>query len=356
MMQNLRLVLIVVGAIAIIALLWHGLWVSRKERSAFFGDRSVKRHKQEPVDAPEDPDEGVGEIRVIAHQKEKPSLNTHQQGVNTIHAKSYLSARQPAYRKRPVSEHKTSSLEKKTFEQLSSTIRRDALIDPVPVFLSEEWVGEPHPGGSSRHDAAHSRQSPVITGVRRDVSIDSVPPFLSEEWVGEPRPMGSPRHDIAQQHQPSVTTFASETNKHEIRNDKVLILHVAAHQGTVIAGKLLLQCLVQTGFRFGDMGIFHRHLNPESKSPVLFSLANMIKPGSFHPETMSNFSTPGVSIFMMVPSYGDSNQNFKLMLQTAQHLADDLGAVVLDDERRLMTPQKLEIYKTRIREIVYFGT
>lgn len=340
MMQDLRLILIVVGAIAIIALLLHGLWTSRKERSSVFRDRPHKRLKQDHEDTLTDEDtNGVGEVRV----RRTPSKSSHNEpSFDGFSAEDEEPTPRPAARKPQPAP--------------AAQPERDPLFDGEPSVAVDDHAYEPEPRPQPAARAPQpAPERPQPAPVRHQAPIQQpADPLLDDEpqWQDDDEPVMTTESEAPTAPAASEPAVAPAPREEARRKETVLVLHVAAHAGGELNGESLLQGVLQAGFQFGEMNIFHRHLSPAGSGPVLFSLANMVKPGSFNPDAMTDFTTPGVSIFMMVPSYGDPHQNFKLMLQSAQRIADDVGGVVLDDERRMMTPQKLETYKARIRDVV----
>ncbi|MEM0910866.1 MAG: cell division protein ZipA [Pseudomonadota bacterium] len=140
---------------------------------------------------------------------------------------------------------------------------------------------------------------------------------------------------------------ASETASPE---QDVIILNIQTSQDNPIQGAILLQMLLTLGFKFGDHDIFHRHVNTNGKGPVLFSLANLFKPGVFDIDNIEKFTTQGLSLFMMLPIEGEAQQVFNMMHNAARKIADEFGGKILDANKVPISKQSLQQYAERIRD------
>jgi cell division protein ZipA len=119
-----------------------------------------------------------------------------------------------------------------------------------------------------------------------------------------------------------------------------------ANKGEELSGSAVLDLLITAGLRHGPMDIFH-YRNP--KGVTEFSLANCVQPGTFDPDGMNQVNTPGVTIFMQLPTAADSMESFDHMYEMAQFLSKHLGANILDEDHSSVTPQRIEYYREKLR-------
>ena len=132
---------------------------------------------------------------------------------------------------------------------------------------------------------------------------------------------------------------------------EVFMLHVVARDDAGFTGDDILQVLLAFEMRFGEMNFFHRHEEAAGRGSVLFSVANMMQPGIFDIDAMSEFSTPGLTFFATLPGPADMNRAFDLMTDTARGVAENLGGDLLDETRSVATRQTLEHMRQRLRDL-----
>lgn len=118
---------------------------------------------------------------------------------------------------------------------------------------------------------------------------------------------------------------------------KIVALLIAERDGTHINGPKIHAALQAQGLQYGDKQIYHRLAGGE---PV-FSVASLLKPGFLDPQGAAGFSTPGLSMFLVLPGPLPPVTAFRDMLSTANALAQALNAEVYDMRRTPLTPAAL---------------
>ena len=144
---------------------------------------------------------------------------------------------------------------------------------------------------------------------------------------------------------------ASSTTVRELPPaEEVLVISVISRDEGGFKGPALLQNILESGLRFGEMDIFHRHESMAGHGEVLFSMANAVKPGVFDLDDIDHFSTRAVSFFLGLPGPRHPKQAFDVMVAAARKLAHELNGELKDDQRSVLTAQTIEHYRQRIVE------
>ena len=130
----------------------------------------------------------------------------------------------------------------------------------------------------------------------------------------------------------------------------VVVLTVIARRGEKLPGAALREALEEQGLRYGENRLFHRHASGGPRSAALFSVINVVQPGTFDLDTIDTMRTPGIGLFLCLPGPKDPQEAFERMIATARRLAQALDARLCDETRSTLSVQALNHLRERIAE------
>lgn len=131
--------------------------------------------------------------------------------------------------------------------------------------------------------------------------------------------------------------------------ERIITVNVVASETDAFLGPDLVVAADKAGLEFGYKGIFHRMIEGKPELGPLFSVANMLQPGSFDLGRVTELTTTGISFFMTLPGPLPALDTWDAMLPTAQRMAELLGGQVLDDEHNALGRQRIAHLRDQLR-------
>jgi cell division protein ZipA len=142
---------------------------------------------------------------------------------------------------------------------------------------------------------------------------------------------------------------APRIKKPEPKSEMIIALYVVAQRQSLFTGRDVLTVFEDLGLQYGKMKIFHHYGIGELKvQQAIFSIANMMEPGTFNPQDMEAFTTEGLVLFMRLPGPFGGRVAFELMLNNAERLAEALEGTVEDEQHIPLNHKKISALREKI--------
>jgi len=131
--------------------------------------------------------------------------------------------------------------------------------------------------------------------------------------------------------------------------DKIVSLYVAARAGHILRGEDIVVAAEKTGLIFGHMGVFHRLVENHPERGPIFSMANIMQPGSFDMASIRELETPAIAFFLTLPAPLTALDAWEKLLPNVQRMAELLDGVILDDGRNALGRQRIMHIREELR-------
>ena len=213
------------------------------------------------------------------------------------------------------------------------------LVAGVVLFACILLFGRPKKAGQGRRlprDGEGGRVEPTLgEQLESELAADADAVPTQESLELEPRPAAGAKDELGKR---TTDEF-----------DKIVTLYLAARAGQVLHGPDIVVAAERAGLVYGHMGVFHRLVEGRPERGPVFSVANIMKPGSFDMATIQELRTPAIAFFLTLPAPVAALDAWDTMLPTAQRMAELLDGVVLDEQRNAIGRQRIAHIRDELR-------
>ncbi|MGB5833702.1 MAG: cell division protein ZipA C-terminal FtsZ-binding domain-containing protein [Thiohalocapsa sp.] len=134
--------------------------------------------------------------------------------------------------------------------------------------------------------------------------------------------------------------------------EPLLIQLFVVTRGEPFAGERILAAAGRLKLTPGSMDIFHRQASEESVRGPLYSMANLVKPGSFPFHHMDSFETQGLALFAQFDGDPSDLMVFDELLHGARDLADVLDGEVQAKGRQPLTNDRARALRGQVSALL----
>lgn len=132
--------------------------------------------------------------------------------------------------------------------------------------------------------------------------------------------------------------------------EKLVTIRLMSKDKSGFPGDKLVLAMRSIGLRHGRFGIFHA-LKDATDSSV-FSVANLVEPGTFDLASLTDTRIPGVSLFLMLPGPDEPFESLDRMIDSARTLAASLDGELLDEQGSSLSVQRERYIRDEIQQYV----
>ena len=113
-------------------------------------------------------------------------------------------------------------------------------------------------------------------------------------------------------------------------------------------GQDLADAFEQLGLKYGSMKVFERL---DEKNRVDYAVASMVEPGTFPESDLELYDFPGIVFFLQPGELETPLLIFDELLETVGLLAAQLGGVIWDHQRQILTEETIQKFRAALKTL-----